>query len=706
MNTTNPTDKHLVASERCVLHRLGSAFGIALLPSLTLLVFGTFTLYAGNQSEFTTGLADLGPYLVVLTFVTWLILALPGLLLRGLARDRYLCLLFAVGVALWIQGNFLAGHYGVLDGRGIEWQAFEWPAWADILLWLAVIVATLMLYRHLIRLALPASLALIAIQSVGGVQILMNADDELWHREKPAAAQAPEEIFHYSVDHNIVHLVLDNFQTDVFEELAAELDLEQQFDGFTLFRETAAVAPYTSMAIPSIFKGAVYDGSLAPDKFYRVGMKDGFHSRLHDKGYRVNLSVLQSMDGSRYDHHYRIPSVYAAATSDIARMESALLIDIALFRHVPHLFRNWIYNDNNWRLRQWIDDKSVLPVSFAHKQFFGHYTDSIEPRLDGPAYHFVHLWPPHPPYVTTATGDYAGQALPNTRENYLNEARAILRYTVDFLDRLRQLDLYDDALILVHSDHGGAFEPEFTPTRMLTLMAIKPRGARGTLQTSNAPVSLTDVGATVLDLAGSDLAWPGRSAFDVGEQQRRIRHYSFWHGDDNRQLGRVVIDGSLYSADSYTYTDSIKIEPERTPYQPGKTVEVGLRGTGSMYLGRGWSTPEPGIVWNNGHEATLVLPMEPPDADLELTLWVIPAIHEDVLDKQRIRLFVGDHEVGRWDLDERRSTRLQTTIPAELIQSEELALRLELPDAASMRELGVGSDQRLQSIALSRFRLE
>jgi len=703
---TNQADKRTTARERRILNLLASGFGIALLPVLTLFVFGTFTLYVGNQSEFATGLAELWPFLLVLSVITWVILATPVLLLRGPVRDVYLCLLFAAGMALWIQGNFLTGHYGVLDGRGIEWQAFEWPAWADILLWLAVIIAALFLYRRLVGLLLPASLVLIAIQVVGAAQLLMHADDELWHREQPPTAQPPEEIFHYSVDHNIVHLVLDNFQTDVFEELITELELEQEFDGFTLFRETSAAAPYTSMAIPSIFKGTVYDGSQAPDEFFQTGMKEGFHSRLHDEGFRVNLSVLQTMEGSRYDHHYRIPNVYAASTADIARMESALILDVALFRHVPHLFRNWVYNDNNWRIQQWIDDKSVLPISFAHKQFFRSYTENIEPRLDGPAYHFVHLWPPHPPYVTTETGEYAGRALPNTRENYLNEARAILRYTVDFLDRLRQLDLYDDALILVHSDHGGAFEPEFTPTRMLTLMAVKPRGASGTLQTSEASVSLTDVGATVLDLAGIDLAWPGRSVFHVGEQEQRVRHYSFWHGEDNRQLGRVVIDGSLYSEESYTYTDSIEVTPERTSYQPGETVEVGLRGTGSMYLGRGWSTPEPGIAWNNGHKATLLIPMEPQEADLQLTLWLIPAIYDQVLENQRIRLYAGDQEVGRWELNEAAGTQLQTTIPVELLQSGELKLRFELPDAASQRELGVGGDQRLQGIALSRFRLE
>jgi hypothetical protein len=552
----------------------------------------------------------------------------------------------------------------------------------------------------------PVSLALIVIQVAAVVQVVTSAEDNLWQVERLPTEQPPEEIYHYSARHNIVHLVLDNFQTDIFEELVTELGLEDAFDGFTLYRETAAVAPYTAMAIPSIFKGQVYDGSLAPDEFFRTGMEEGFHSHLHDRGYRVNMSVLQPADGSRYDTHYRIPNVHAASERAIARQEAWLVLDLALFRHAPHLARNWIYNDSNWRVQQWIGETEVLPVSFAHKYFLRDYSQRIEPRLEGPAYHFIHLWPPHPPYVTTATGEYAGKALPNTRENYKHEARDILRYTVDFFEALKDQGLYDDALILVHSDHGGAFEPEFTPTRMLSLMAIKPRQSRGALQSSNAPASLADVAATILDLEGMELDWPGRPIHDIDEDEPRTRHFSFWHGDGNRQLRQVVIDGSLYTPESYTYMDSVEIEPDRERYQPGEVVQVGLRGTGSMYLDRGWSTPEPGIVWNNGHEATLKLPLDPPSNDLVLTLWLIPAIYDDVLEQQRIILYVGDEEIDRWQLDERRGTRLQTTIPADLMQSGELELRFELPDAASQRELGVGGDRRLQSIALSRFRLD
>lgn len=679
---------------------------VAALPVLSFFLFGTFQLYAGNADEFEAGFRTLLPRYVPAMVIIWLLLTGAGLLLRGSIRQRYVCAVFGLGVLIWFQGTFLVGSYGVLDGRGLDWQAFSFPAWLDIALWIGVLAGFVIAYRQVGRLAVSASAVLIALQLVSGLHVGLTSDTRLWSARIADVSGPPEDIFQYSREHNVVQLILDNFQTDIFEELIEEEGLAEDFDGFVLFRENAAVTPYTILAIPSILSGQVYDGGEPPGEFFRRSIRQGLPSRLHEQGYRVNLSTMRSLEDSDHDAHYRIPSVYGATAREMIESEAARLVDITLFRHVPHLVRNWVYNDNNWRLSPVMVDPETLPKSFAHKQFFRDYTERLDPRLDGPAFHFLHLWPPHPPYVTTEDGEYAGEALPNTRENYKHEARAILLQVVEFLEKLKDRGIYDDTLIVLHSDHGGAFEPEFTPTRTLALKAIKPRNSRGPLRTSNAQVALTDVAATIVEEEELDIDWQGRSAFDVSEDEVRERRFVFYHGNRNQYLRPVSIKGSLYSADSYTHLESVPIDMTAETYQPGNTVGVGIDGEGSVYLGEGWSTPDAGVVWNNGQEATLNIPIEPQENDLQLSLWLIPAIYEDVLEQQRISLYSADRKLGQWTLESREGTRLQASVPAELMQTGELELRLELPDAASQQELGVGGDQRQQSIALSRFLLE
>lgn len=679
---------------------------IAALPVLGFFLFGTFNLYAGNADEFDAGFRDILPRYLPAMAIAWLALAGIGMLLRGSIRQRYACALLGFGVLIWAQGTFFAGDYGVLDGRGLNWQAFAFPAWLDIALWAGILVGFVIGYRRIRNIALPASVALITLQFIAGLHAGLTSEQRVWSASGLTDSGPPEGIFHYSRTNNVVHLILDNFQTDIFEEIVEEEGLEEAFDGFVLFRENASVAPYTTMAIPSIFSGQVYDGTEHPGAFFQRGTEEGFYSVLHEHGYKVNLSTLRSLANSRYDHHYRIPAIHGANASELIHSEATRLADITLFRHVPHLARNWIYNDNNWRLRPVMANPEILPKSFSHKRFFRDYTGRLDPVNDEPAYHFLHLWPPHPPYVTTAQGNYAGKVLPNTRENYKNEARDILRYVVEFLEALKARNIYDDTLIVLHSDHGGAFEPEFTPSRMLAMNVIKPRNSRGPLQVSNAQVSLADVAATILRKEGIEIEWPGRSVFEVDEDEVRERRFVFYHGGRNEYLRPIRIFGSLYSADSYTHLESIELDFAAAVYAYGEIMSVGVEGTGSTYLDEGWSTPDPGIVWNNGHEATLRIPIDPPEGDLDLTVWLVPNVYDEVLPRQRIRIYVADEQVGDWELERREGVSLQAQIPARLIDSDELVIRFELPDAASQVELGVGGDKRTQAIALRRFRVE
>jgi len=121
---------------------------------------------------------------------------------------------------------------------------------------------------------------------------------------------------------------------------------------------------------------------------------------------------------------------------------------------------------------------------------------------------FLHLFEPHTPYEAPAP--YA------TR--YADPYDAEVAYTDElvggFLERLRERGLYDPALIVVLSDHGEGLgdhgETEhglllYRETLQVPLM-VKLPGALRAGERMDAPVALTDVMPTVLDLL--DLSMP------------------------------------------------------------------------------------------------------------------------------------------------------------------------------------------------------
>lgn len=674
-------------------------FVVALLPALNIAVFEASNIYLNNVDEFGVGYQTLLLIYLPLGIVLAAVMSGLGLLFRRFARTVYVSLLFACGILFWVQGSFLMPDYGSLDGRGMNWAAFQFPVWADLLLWVVVLAAAAVLAGRIIRIAVFGSTVFIILQATMLTAAVMERDEEFWAKELSAAAEPPEAVYQYSPTTNIIHIVFDNFQTDVFSDLVAEQDLAEEFDGFVLFRENIAVAPNTALAMPTIFSGRSYDGSVSPEDFYRQGMEDGFHNVLLGHDYTVNLMPLMSMRQGGYDNYFRLPGIYQGTALDQIRKDATQLLDLSVFRQSPHLARLWMYNNNNWRLSMWLNDPDTV-LAFQHRRFFADYIDRISTDADGPVYHFVHLWPPHPPFTTNRSGRYAGRVLENTIENYVNEARPMVALMVDLIQRLKNLGIYDNSLIIFQSDHGGGFEPDFMPTRLLGLLAVKPVGSRGPLEVSEVPTTVADVGRTILDEVGiREPDFPGQSVFKMGSEQR-LREFVYLGSGESRTLNRIGIHGSVYESESYTRGEAVVLARPSKTYHYGDLVNVGLTGEGGRYLDAGWSQQADRHCWSNASRAVLSMTVEPPTADLVLAFDLIPHVHPQALPKQRVEIIVNGQKAEEWVGTEQRMQRMEIEVPKAWIDGPELEIIFHLPDAVSPVELGTGGDGSQLGIAL------
>lgn len=80
-------------------------------------------------------------------------------------------------------------------------------------------------------------------------------------------AEPPSEIYQVSSQRNVVLVVLDEFQSDVFAE-RLERDrtrFDEQLSGFVYFVDHAGAFPTTSLGMPAMLTGRVYrNGSPVP----------------------------------------------------------------------------------------------------------------------------------------------------------------------------------------------------------------------------------------------------------------------------------------------------------------------------------------------------------------------------------------------------------------------------------------------------------
>src|SRR4029453_9581534 len=86
-----------------------------LLVVLPLCLFGPYTIFSGNEAEFSAPFWTLARPILLGGAGTALMLIVFGLLLPSRLGRPFVALLFGIGVVIWIQGSFLVPDYGPLD---------------------------------------------------------------------------------------------------------------------------------------------------------------------------------------------------------------------------------------------------------------------------------------------------------------------------------------------------------------------------------------------------------------------------------------------------------------------------------------------------------------------------------------------------------------------------------------------------------------
>jgi arylsulfatase A-like enzyme len=142
-------------------------------------------------------------------------------------------------------------------------------------------------------------------------------------------------------------------------------------------------------------------------------------------------------------------------------------------------------------------------------------------RSNRPLFIWLHYFDPHSPYgaPTPYRDMYRGRItdarpMASERERYAEDITYADAQLGRFLEAFRAAGLYDDALVIVTSDHGEAFGEEhagvverahgrylYDTTQRVPLI-IKPAGARQPSRRVSEQVELTDLAPTVLDVLG------------------------------------------------------------------------------------------------------------------------------------------------------------------------------------------------------------
>ena len=691
-------------------------------------LFCPLAIYITNAAEMRVAFLTLValyfmPFLASMAILVGLGLALP----RGLGQC-YIAVLAAIGALFWLQSDVLLWGYGPLDGTFIDWPREAWKGYVDTPIWVAGLVAAVCWRRRLLPMVQSLCLFLFAVQ-VGSLW-LMESDPRTESGEKLGRSIAhldpPEKLFRFSATKNVIHIVLDGFQSDIFEEIVGDSKrYRDALQGFTFFKEAITSSTVTYLSVPSFMTATTYRNHIPVWKFKQEALEGrNVVKVLADAGYQVDIASTTDFSLNFYQKgtyfHIRRPF---RGKEETERWQAGFMLDLSLFRAAPHFVKRVIYNQQAWSISSMMLELSGLEFKhFSSNEFLRHFTENSSLGRDGPVYKYIHLITPHPPLVVAEGNLPSKIPLEHTRENYKRQAAYALDRIITFLDKLRTLAIYDDSTIIIQSDHGGGFSFKMQAADsgrwidslksdlqvwggVLPLFLAKPAQSREPLKVSEAQVELNDFSATVAALLGLPEHFGGKNVFAVNSGEERKRRFYRARSPRNRAaktgffeyLQEYVISGSVFQESSWRKG---RLYPKPAAYRNrkylwGTLLRFGKTGNVVRFLLDGWSGPNKGGTWTGAKAARLELEVDPPNNDtVLLSATLRPFIVPDKLPHQRVLIHINDNPVGEWTLTEKPLRIYSLAVPATHFQDEEIVIGFKFPNATSPKDIGMNRDVR------------
>jgi len=282
-------------------------------------------------------------------------------------------------------------------------------------------------------------------------------------------AEAPSDL------PNIYHFLFDQFQTEAFEHVISAEVREKELDGFFFFPKTTTAYAHTHLSIPSIFQGRHAEYSMPGLKTFYDGTFQGEQSLLYslkEAGYETFgfQTFFKKWPEKLFDY-----STYQGAHGNQTEI------------NIDGIFRNlWIYSYFPTGIaRRLMGDAAfdrfefgkVLPNSLAAESYaaFTSYLAAEEALPTRGRYTYSHVLVPHTPSVLNSDCTMSDPET-DTRDGgnkMTDHFTCGGKMLLDFIKRLRELDRFDDSLIIIQSDHGSCLEIREGLLNMLPMPSVE-----------------------------------------------------------------------------------------------------------------------------------------------------------------------------------------------------------------------------------------
>lgn len=523
---------------------------------------------------------------------------------------KFLPVVLALGLLTYVQQNFMNWEYGILDGDTINFSENNSRGIIDGAVWVIGLAGAYFLAKVLRKHASNILLA-VGLISLGTTSARImsygNMSNEYTIIE--------EEKFKFSTDKNIIMMVFDGFQMDLLLDMVQNNpEFEEALDGFTLYENNAAVFAKTYPSVPLLLTGKRYQKKEPLLDFIDDAYENSLMSDMVKQGWDVGIYPYSGAKLTVPPSPEHMTNVVGGTIwSDNADTYFQTL-DLSLFRMSPHWVKPLVYNEGNFLLQDTVGKnvssfgerkRDGSAVNNSSRQFHKGlaFREDLETQgaltINQPAFRYYHFMMPHSPFTLDRELNYGN--IGSGFESYRDYTFASMKLLADYLAQLKAIGAYDNATIIITSDHGNGaknakqYDPETNEYYTLkqfgehraaakSILLIKRENSKASLIRSQAPTSGIDVAPTIAKIAGLPHSnMEGRPVSELDENAERDRNFNFyrfttWDSKYLEGFKTYKISGDIRKNSSWESTGllraDVKISNKNT-YELGRTLGFG-----------------------------------------------------------------------------------------------------------------------------------
>ena len=498
--------------ERTWKQRILLAVLPALLFAFNLFVFAPFDLFKGNKQFLWFRYMDLLPAMLILFGISFLVLAGIALLLRGLVFNLYVSGVYGAALGLYLQGNFLNGHLGSLDGKTVPWNNMTISMLVNVLVWLLILaVPVVLLYfskSMWSRLVKITACLLVVIQAMNMAFIGFSAgakEPEISDNNKFFISEGLTEV---SEKKNAVVFILDMFDVAFMENLKPDIqDLLDQLDGFTYYPNTVGTHARTYPSVVQYFTGMMHNYDMTKGEYVDAAWKSStFFPTLKENGFDIRVH-----SDSQYfpnENNGLIDNLVISKDATYAVKNPRGLVNkwtsFIGYKYAPLAFKPFFSLATSdfdiFKGNMKINGQEVEESAFSEEGVFDALAaskDTVTLNDKGGAFRYFHFRGAHWPFSGDENMRY------DENSTMVKQVRGNLTFILNYIQNLKKLGVYDNTNIIITADHGhlNAGEMDSPPN---PIFMMKPVGARGSYKTDQSPVWTNDLRKTILADMGLD----------------------------------------------------------------------------------------------------------------------------------------------------------------------------------------------------------